>query len=189
MSQTDSETADQGRTAESAPMDCEIGILARRKIEAAIIAPIYEEMVREVGETRAQAILDMAISKAAIAGREELRGSHGRRHQFENVPGPPGLMDARQCSGDRSSRPRQTNGSIITSRRCRYSETYREMGLGHIGHLLSCNRDGVFCQGYNPAIKMKRTQTLMQGAEYCDFRYTLQAGSQENHRAEDQDDG
>ena len=45
----------------------EIGILQRRKIEAAIIAPIYEGMVREIGEERAQAILDEAISKAAIA--------------------------------------------------------------------------------------------------------------------------
>ena len=25
--------------------------------------------------------------------------------------------------------------------RCRYAEMYKEMGLGDIGHLLSCNRD------------------------------------------------
>ena len=56
-------------------------------------------------------------------------------------------------------------------RRCRYAETYKAMGLGKIGHLLSCNRDAVFCQGYNPAIALKRTQTIMQGAAYCDFRY------------------
>jgi hypothetical protein len=36
--------------------------------------------------------------------------------------------------------------------RCRYAETYRDMGLGHIGHLLSRNRDGVFCQGYDDRI-------------------------------------
>jgi len=55
--------------------------------------------------------------------------------------------------------------------RCRYAEMYREMGLGHIGHLLSCNRDGAFCQGYDPKLKMTRTQTIMQGASHCDFRY------------------
>lgn len=43
--------------------DGEIGILHRRKIEAAIIAPIYAGMVREIGEARAQAILDAAISQ------------------------------------------------------------------------------------------------------------------------------
>ncbi|HLW90642.1 MAG TPA: L-2-amino-thiazoline-4-carboxylic acid hydrolase, partial [Roseiarcus sp.] len=57
--------------------------------------------------------------------------------------------------------------------RCRYAETYRAMGLGEIGHLLSCNRDGAFCEGYDPRIKLKRTQTIMGGASHCDFRYRL----------------
>src|SRR3546814_176352 len=55
--------------------------------------------------------------------------------------------------------------------RCRYAEMYREMGLEHIGHLLSCNRDGTFCQGYAPNIKLERSQTIMHGASHCDFRY------------------
>ena len=55
--------------------------------------------------------------------------------------------------------------------RCRYAETYKAMGLGEIGHLLSCNRDGAFCEGYDPKLKLERTQTIMQGAAYCDFRY------------------
>ena len=56
--------------------------------------------------------------------------------------------------------------------RCRYAEMYREMGLGHIGHLLSCNRDFVFSEGYDPNLKLERPQTIMQGAAFCDFRYT-----------------
>ena len=56
--------------------------------------------------------------------------------------------------------------------RCRYAETYRAMGLGEIGHLLSCNRDGAFCEGYDPKLKLERSQTIMQGASHCDFRYT-----------------
>ena len=38
-------------------------------------------------------------------------------------------------------------------KRCRYAETYRAMGLGEIGAILSCNRDGAFCEGYDPRIK------------------------------------
>ena len=41
--------------------------------------------------------------------------------------------------------------------RCRYAETYKAMGLGEIGHLLSCNRDGAFCEGYDPKLKLERT--------------------------------
>ncbi|MFT7576189.1 MAG: hypothetical protein ACI9XZ_002576 [Alphaproteobacteria bacterium] len=54
-------------------------------------------------------------------------------------------------------------------KRCRYSEMYREMGLGEIGHLLSCQRDGTFCEGYDPRLILTRTQTIMQGATHCDF--------------------
>jgi hypothetical protein len=55
--------------------------------------------------------------------------------------------------------------------RCRYAEMYKSMGLGEIGHLLSCQRDGTFCQGYDPRLELTRTQTIMQGASHCDFRY------------------
>ena len=59
--------------------------------------------------------------------------------------------------------------------RCRYAETYREMGLAKIGHLMSCNRDGTFCQGYDPKIRLERKQTIMEGAPCCTFRYTYDA--------------
>jgi len=49
------------------------------------------------------------------------------------------------------------------------------MGLGEIGGLLSCQRDGTFCEGYDPKLKLERTQTIMQGASHCDFRFTYEA--------------
>lgn len=57
--------------------------------------------------------------------------------------------------------------------RCRYAEMYQAMGLGEIGHLLSCNRDEVFIVGYDPSVSLTRTQTIMGGAPCCDFRYRL----------------
>ena len=62
--------------------------------------------------------------------------------------------------------------------RCKYAEMYRDMGLGEIGHLLSCQRDGTFCEGYDKRLKLKRTQTIMQGASHCDFDYTYRQGCQ-----------
>ena len=55
--------------------------------------------------------------------------------------------------------------------RWRYAEMYREMGLADLGAVLSCNRDGAFCEGYDAKLKLTRTQTLMGGATHCDFRY------------------
>ena len=34
------------------------------------------------------------------------------------------------------------------------------MGLGDIGALLSCNRDGAFCEGYDTRLELTRTQTM-----------------------------
>src|ERR1700727_2627992 len=52
-------------------VDGELGILARRKIEAAIIAPIYDEMREAIGEEKARDILRRALRRAAIdAGAE-----------------------------------------------------------------------------------------------------------------------
>lgn len=38
---------------------------------------------------------------------------------------------------------------------------------------LSCNRDFSLVEGFNPAVKLTRTQTVMEGASYCDFRFKL----------------
>ncbi|MEC8921377.1 MAG: L-2-amino-thiazoline-4-carboxylic acid hydrolase, partial [Actinomycetota bacterium] len=42
-----------------------------------------------------------------------------------------------------------------------------------LGALLSCNRDGTMVEGFNPEIRFERNQTIMGGADHCDFRYSL----------------
>ena len=44
------------------------------------------------------------------------------------------------------------------------------MGLGEIGALLSCNRDGAFCEGYDPKLKLERTQTIMERRQPLRFQ-------------------
>jgi hypothetical protein len=56
--------------------------------------------------------------------------------------------------------------------RCRYAEMYRERGIPELVVILSCNRDGVLIEGFNPEVTLQRTQTLVGGASHCDFRYT-----------------
>jgi hypothetical protein len=50
---------------------------------------------------------------------------------------------------------------------------YRLLGIPELGALLSCNRDWALIQGFNPDVHLERTQTIMQGASFCDFRYTM----------------
>lgn len=160
-------------------MDGEIGILARRRIEAGIIAPIYEEMRNQVGEEKAQSILDNAIRKAAIKAGADFaaRTPDGTTlRTFQELQELWTQDDALEIEVTRST----DEEFHYNVKRCRYAETYREMGLGHIGHLLSCNRDGVFCVGYDPRITLERTQTVMEGASHCDFRYRFHETPQES---------
>ena len=57
--------------------------------------------------------------------------------------------------------------------RCLYAEMYRELGYGDIGTILSCGRDFAFAKGFDPSIELRRTQTIMEGAPVCDFRYRM----------------
>jgi len=59
--------------------------------------------------------------------------------------------------------------------RCPYFDKYEELDLAEYGVGLSCCRDEPFARGFNPNLRLVRSQTIMEGAEYCDFRYYLDA--------------
>jgi hypothetical protein len=150
--------------------DGELGVLARRKIEAAIIAPIYDEMRKAIGEDKARDILRRAIRRAAIDDGAEMARRALAQADLESFKAiwPLWMKDDALTTEVIDDKPSVFEFNVT---RCRYAETYRAMGLGEIGEILSCTRDGAFCEGYDPRIKLTRTQTIMGGASHCDFRY------------------
>ncbi|GAG78493.1 unnamed protein product [marine sediment metagenome] len=54
---------------------------------------------------------------------------------------------------------------------CGYAEIYEKLGVKKLGCTLSCIRDFYFLEGFNPRITLKRTKTIMEGDDYCNFRY------------------
>jgi hypothetical protein len=55
--------------------------------------------------------------------------------------------------------------------RCRYAEFYRELGEPELGFLLICSADFAMAEGFGSDVELTRTQTIMQGASHCNFRY------------------
>ena len=150
----------------------DIPILEIRRIEANIIRPIYQQMVEELGEERAQSILGTAIEKAAIE-----QGS-SMAQESENGPSLRAfitLFERWKMGGalEVEVLHEADDQFDFNVTRCRYAEMYREMGMGEIGHLLSCARDGSFCTGYDPRIELERGDTIMRGATHCNFRYSV----------------
>ena len=146
-------------------------IIEQRRIEANVIKPIYEQMKASLGEEQAKQILASAIRNDSISQGQayaadlpvEQTGLHG----FHS------LLPQWTANGALEVEPLAESENEVSYNvtRCRYAEMYQEMGLAEIGHILSCGRDGTFCTGFNPKIKLTRTQTIMQGASHCDFRY------------------
>ena len=146
-------------------------ILEKRRIQAQVIGPIHAEMVAAIGKEKADAILDAAVKKAAIAeGKSFAEKAGGQTSMADFIK----LYELWTHDGALEVEVLEANGSAFNFdvTRCKYAETYKAMGLGHIGHLMSCNRDGTFCQGYDPAIKLERNHTIMAGSPRCTFRYS-----------------
>jgi pantoate kinase len=150
-----------------------IGILEQRRIEAAFAKGIYEEMAAELGAEQAKAILTRAVVKLAKQAAAEMAA--------ESPEGP--TLDYFISQQERWTRGDALRIEVVEQEadrygfnvtRCKYSEMYREMGLAELGGVLSCNRDGAFCEGYSDKLKLTRTQTLMGGATHCDFRYRVE---------------
>ena len=145
----------------------DLPILTQRRIEAAFAKGIYAEMKAELGEETARRILTNAVVKLARATAAEMARDAPGLDGFRSIQGRWTAEDALRTEIIKST-PTEYHFNVV---KCRYAEMYRAMGLAELGAILSCNRDGAFCEGYDPKLKLERTQTLMGGASHCDFRY------------------
>lgn len=149
-------------------------IIERRRIEAELLKEVYETLLPLLGEEGAKRIVADTVRRSAIAQASRFaQAAEGgtsldsfaeiQRHWTAG-----GALEVRVLHRD-------AENFHFNVTRCRYAEMYQEMGLGALGPLLSCARDGAFCEGYDPRLKLTRTQTIMDGASHCDFRYHYEA--------------
>jgi hypothetical protein len=145
-----------------------IPLLTRRRIEAEFARDLFAEMKTSLGEAEATRILANAIIRMARHAGAHMAGTE------------PPTLDGFRAIQSQWSAEDALSVEVLESTpttfhfnvtRCRYAEMYRELGLAQLGATLSCNRDGAFCEGYDPALKLTRTRTIMGGASHCDFRF------------------
>ena len=149
--------------------ECRLSLLRQREIEARIVGPLVRAMSAEIGQDRAIALLRSVIADLARQGGLDLARSLGEA----------------TLSGFASCLDRWTEGGALEIEflerspdrldfnvtRCRYAEMYRSLGLADLGPSLSCVRDFALVEGFDSAINLTRTQTIMEGAAFCDFRF------------------
>jgi hypothetical protein len=175
------------------PPKAKLPLIERREIEARIVGPLIRAFAAELGQERTLVIVRRLIRELAHQSGGELARVLGEQ-----------TLEAFARSLDRW----RENGALeielleqsatnlsFNVTRCRYAEMYRALGLADLGSSLSCERDGALVQGFNPNIQLTRTQTIMEGAPCCDFRFQLRQPPERaddeatDHRGEEQSAG
>lgn len=149
-------------------------MLAKRRIEAEILGHVYEVLKASQGQATAMQVIGDAVRRSSVAQAQQFAAAAAAAEGGTSLQSFIALSGLWQAEDALKIEVREQTDQTYAFDvlRCRYAEMYRAMGLGEIGHLLSCQRDGTFCEGYDPKLKFTRSQTIMQGASHCDFRYT-----------------
>ena len=150
-------------------LNARIGVLTRREVEARLLAPLVDALGEEFGRERVVAVLRDAIIGIARAQGAQLAQNMGGDSLDEFAASLKFWTQDNALEIDVLAQDGERFDFNVT--RCRYAELYRSLGIPELGAVLSCNRDWALIQGFNDDIQLERTQTIMEGAAYCDFRY------------------
>ena len=158
----------------AAQSSSKVSHLRRREIQAPVAAGLIREFATVVGYEKAIGIAAAAIRKDAVAAGASMA---------EKYAGPALLALGRVVREVWSADGALTVQMLEETQRklsfdvtrCQYAELYDRLGVKDLGFCLSCNRDEAFAQGFYPGLKLERTQTIMEGAPRCDFRFYLES--------------
>ena len=133
------------------------------KIQARAVIPIVRALEAELGVERAHALVGKALAESwadVVAARSAARNTHPREADagFDY----PVESEVVELTED-------AYGRNMTA--CAFADWFREIGEPEIGALLTCGVDFAVEARVRPDWEFTRTQTRMQGAPHCDFRW------------------
>ncbi|MEM7129710.1 MAG: L-2-amino-thiazoline-4-carboxylic acid hydrolase [Chloroflexota bacterium] len=152
-------------------LNARIGVLTRRETEARILAPVLEALGDHFGREEVIKIVRDTIIRVAQEQGGELAKQMGGDSMDHFADSLQYWTQDSALEIDVLEKNDETFSFNVT--RCRYAELYKALGIADLGAVLSCNRDYALIEGFNGDVKLSRTQTIMQGASHCDFRYKL----------------
>ncbi len=149
-----------------------ISLLDEAKLQAGVIVPILRALRAELGKEKA----DRIVGDSLRAWARDLYHRIG-----EAKPGTPRQKwdavwaeDMRPRIGEAVDREMLKDDGTVREynvTRCQYAEFFRALGEPELGAILLCDSDFHIADVAGDSLEFRRTQTIMQGAPYCDFRY------------------
>jgi hypothetical protein len=145
-----------------------ISLIEQVKIQARVLVPLVRALQSELGEERANALVRKAIGPL-YRQYGETWWAQGAG-DFEQVMSTSFQRFAAGEALDYQVVERTPDRFGVDVTGCRYARFYQELGEPELGFLLTCSADFSLAEGF-AGVELTRTQTIMQGADHCDFRF------------------
>ncbi len=157
---------------EGSPSEMKITHQKCREIQAPIVSSLIYGFAREIGYEKAIEIAKNVIGEDAVAsGKKSAQAYSG--NTIAELSKIVKEVWAKDNALTLEMLKENETTLFFDVTHCEYAQMYEKMGIKDIGFFLSCNRDFSFMKGFNPQIELRRTKTIMEGAECCDFRFSL----------------
>ena len=155
-----------------------VPLIEQVKIQAQVLVPLVRTLQAELGEKRANALVRKSLGALYRQFGEAWWRAQGASKFNEKL----GASFEKFAAGDALDYEvlKQTTDTFeLNVTGCRYAKFYQELGAPELGFLLTCSADFQFFEGFGSDVQLTRTQTIMQGADHCDFRYKLKQAKEE----------
>jgi len=155
-----------------------VPLIEQVKIQAQVLVPLVRTLQAELGEERANALVRQSLGALYRQFGETWWRAQGASKFNEKL----GTAFEKFAAGDALDYEvvKQTADTFeLNVTGCRYAKFYHEIGAPELGFLLTCSADFLFVEGFGSDVQLTRTQTIMQGADHCDFRYKLKQKQEE----------
>ncbi len=147
-----------------------VSVIEQAKIQAQVLVPLVKALQAELGEEKANGIVRKALGDVYRQYGEAFWRAKDEQDLGKVVASAFRSYGRDEALGYEVLRQSPDAFDMdVTS--CRYAQFYKELGEPELGFLLVCTSDFATAEGFGPDIELTRTQTIMQGASHCDFRY------------------
>jgi hypothetical protein len=149
-----------------------IPLIDQVKIQAQVLVPLVKALQAELGEERANALVRKALgARYRELGERWWRAQGARRAEDKLAASFQTFATGDALDYEVVQQGPEAFDVNVTG--CRYARFFQELGVPELGFLLVCSSDFALADGFGGDVELTRTQTIMQGASHCDFRYAL----------------
>jgi hypothetical protein len=143
------------------------------KIQAQVLVPLVKALRAELGQEKADALVRKALGEQYRKLGDRWWRSRGGNDLGASITA---LMEWNATDDALQYRVLDKSSDRFDAdvTQCRYAQFFQKIGAPELGFLLVCSSDFPITEGFGAGVRLTRTQTLMQGASHCDFRYALE---------------